>query len=584
MKAVYWLVIFIGLPLLLTWATVTSLNRMALHQLRSVQNSPPIIGEKVVAEEFALLLADRVRDQISGTSVYRGLALAIVDELQSAQPPLFRPEEGGENEKGKGEEAATIEQIVEKWIEAMSASDSTAAQNAWTELPGMVASTANDAATASARDSALYGPAHKDPPSALAAYFVHTLYKGQRVDRPVETRFSVLDSKDVASGVIDRAVRLGLGFPMTAAGLEQEQQSARAFTTADHRALEGIKRLIVAVRIRFPQAIEGANDSKPDMDLVNDWSRAIEHAFAADLYTKRRDAANAARTAIDEAAARYAERVLGRTQILGYPAHRFLQVVNGPIQSATLFAFWYSMLVVVRAGFRIPSARLVVQPRNRFMFFLFRPLISSAERGAADEGDLLKLHHLNVDNDSNALYVLDWHRLLESGRSFFLEYEAAHRHRRLGIHIHEAYIRVVNSALRSRSLRDVKQELDDQRDSVIESTDSDLELVRYGVWLLPSIGFIGTILGIGAALMNSRGMVTAPVEKLDEATAAVTNELGVAFDTTLVALLLSIALYLSQILVTVWANRVADAMRHRIDHDFVSRLNFDIYEGKTPTA
>jgi biopolymer transport protein ExbB/TolQ len=56
--------------------------------------------------------------------------------------------------------------------------------------------------------------------------------------------------------------------------------------------------------------------------------------------------------------------------------------------------------------------------------------------------------------------------------------------------------------------------------------------IRYLLWAIPSVGFIGTVIGISQALMvaNSKDMN------------AITATLGVAFDTTLISLLLSIVL------------------------------------------
>jgi len=63
-----------------------------------------------------------------------------------------------------------------------------------------------------------------------------------------------------------------------------------------------------------------------------------------------------------------------------------------------------------------------------------------------------------------------------------------------------------------------------------ELAESDQSNIRYLTWVIPSIGFVGTVLGISQALMiaDSGDM------KL------ITATLGVAFDTTLVSLILSI--------------------------------------------
>ncbi|EMI55317.1 MotA/TolQ/ExbB proton channel family protein [Rhodopirellula sallentina] len=75
-----------------------------------------------------------------------------------------------------------------------------------------------------------------------------------------------------------------------------------------------------------------------------------------------------------------------------------------------------------------------------------------------------------------------------------------------------------------------------------ERTDSRMELVRYGAWLAPSFGFIGTIYGIGSALLGSEKMVTADEANQGAEISAVSQTLGSAFDTTMVALILSMLL------------------------------------------
>lgn len=63
-----------------------------------------------------------------------------------------------------------------------------------------------------------------------------------------------------------------------------------------------------------------------------------------------------------------------------------------------------------------------------------------------------------------------------------------------------------------------------------DKSESEQSNIRYLTWVIPSIGFIGTILGIAQALQvaNSGDMNV------------ITSTLGVAFDTTLVSLILSI--------------------------------------------
>ena len=66
-----------------------------------------------------------------------------------------------------------------------------------------------------------------------------------------------------------------------------------------------------------------------------------------------------------------------------------------------------------------------------------------------------------------------------------------------------------------------------------ERLESELSLIRYIVWAIPSVGFIGTVRGIGQALGLAHKAVEGDIS-------GVTANLGVAFNSTLIALLISI--------------------------------------------
>lgn len=67
-------------------------------------------------------------------------------------------------------------------------------------------------------------------------------------------------------------------------------------------------------------------------------------------------------------------------------------------------------------------------------------------------------------------------------------------------------------------------------------------VLRYVVWLIPSLGFIGTVVGIAAALRKAAGIDFSSTEI--NVLALLTEDLGVAFDTTMLALVLSMVLVL----------------------------------------
>ena len=88
--------------------------------------------------------------------------------------------------------------------------------------------------------------------------------------------------------------------------------------------------------------------------------------------------------------------------------------------------------------------------------------------------------------------------------------------------------------------------------SEADRLDSDLSMLRYIAWAIPAIGFIGTVRGIGDALSQAHKAVTGDIS-------GVTEGLGVAFNSTLIALLLSILLmFLMQQLQQAQERRVLD--------------------------
>ena len=83
------------------------------------------------------------------------------------------------------------------------------------------------------------------------------------------------------------------------------------------------------------------------------------------------------------------------------------------------------------------------------------------------------------------------------------------------------------------SIQAVSDTIKEQCDVEADRLDSELSMVRYIAWAIPSIGFIGTVRGIGDALGQAYKAVEGDIS-------GVTVSLGVAFNSTFVALVLSI--------------------------------------------
>ena len=85
----------------------------------------------------------------------------------------------------------------------------------------------------------------------------------------------------------------------------------------------------------------------------------------------------------------------------------------------------------------------------------------------------------------------------------------------------------------AKNIRDVAQSIKDTCETEGERLDSELAIIRYIVWAIPSIGFIGTVRGISQALGQAHKAVEGDI-------IGVTVSLGVAFNSTFIALLISL--------------------------------------------
>ena len=82
--------------------------------------------------------------------------------------------------------------------------------------------------------------------------------------------------------------------------------------------------------------------------------------------------------------------------------------------------------------------------------------------------------------------------------------------------------------------------LQSERDE--NSIESSYSMLRVFIWAIPILGFIGTVVGIGAAVGGFSDAVSsaADLDVMKDSIGVVTSGLGVAFDTTLLALVTSI--------------------------------------------
>ena len=87
----------------------------------------------------------------------------------------------------------------------------------------------------------------------------------------------------------------------------------------------------------------------------------------------------------------------------------------------------------------------------------------------------------------------------------------------------------------TRNVQNLSDAIESNLDALAIRQDSENTMIRYLIWAIPSIGFIGTVRGIGQALSQADQALAGDI-------AGMTDSLGVAFNSTLVALLISIFL------------------------------------------
>ena len=124
------------------------------------------------------------------------------------------------------------------------------------------------------------------------------------------------------------------------------------------------------------------------------------------------------------------------------------------------------------------------------------------------------------------------------------------------------------------NVSDVSEMLRAQAENDESHVDSSYGLLSGIVWAIPILGFIGTVIGLSGAIGKFGSILNAESDlgSLKEGLAPVTSNLGIAFDTTFLALVLAMVI---QMLVTLLRKRedlFLDACRDYAHENVISRL------------
>ena len=123
----------------------------------------------------------------------------------------------------------------------------------------------------------------------------------------------------------------------------------------------------------------------------------------------------------------------------------------------------------------------------------------------------------------------------------------------------------INRFSTTRNIQDASSVVHIMCDTEADRTESELSIIRYIAWAIPSIGFIGTVRGIGNALGQAHRAVEGDIT-------GVTQSLGVAFNSTFVALVITIVLMFLIHQIQLMQERLVLDTRRYCDDWFIRRL------------
>ena len=87
------------------------------------------------------------------------------------------------------------------------------------------------------------------------------------------------------------------------------------------------------------------------------------------------------------------------------------------------------------------------------------------------------------------------------------------------------------------SVQNASESISPALEAMAVKNEAELAVIKYIVWAIPSIGYLGTVRGIGMAMSQAQNAVAGDIGPM-------TESLGTAFNSTFVALLASVVIML----------------------------------------
>ena len=124
------------------------------------------------------------------------------------------------------------------------------------------------------------------------------------------------------------------------------------------------------------------------------------------------------------------------------------------------------------------------------------------------------------------------------------------------------------------NLSDVSEMLRAQAENDESHMDSSYGLLSGIVWVIPILGFIGTVVGLSGAIGGFGAVLNTDVSvsSLRDSLAPITSNLGIAFDTTFVALVLAMIIQMMMTFLRKQEELFLDACRDYAHVNIISRL------------
>ncbi len=210
--------------------------------------------------------------------------------------------------------------------------------------------------------------------------------------------------------------------------------------------------------------------------------------------------------------------------------------------------------IIVMLGGDLPAG--LIQGATYFLFFWGILEVAAISNKLRYEEQAFDRHFLVEDKE--------W--LYSADDAYQLKQKLEEKNKQTHFQLVDLAIMVCLKYRISKSSSEALSVLESESANLNAEVESDQSFIRYISWAIPSVGFIGTVLGIASSL-GYANEASSP-----EGIEKVTSALAVAFDTTLVALFLSIILMLAIHALQKRQDDLYTRMRTYVLHNLINRL------------